>query len=130
MADYDAAVSLWKQAEGVEVAEGDEREEVAHFLERNPALSRVATHGSTLVGVALCGHDGRRGHIYHLAVETSSRRRGLGKLLVDECLTRLRATGIKRVIILVADDNPAGRSFWRGLNWEDIPGALAMGIDL
>jgi hypothetical protein len=26
------------------------------------------TDGSAIVGVALCGHDGRRGYIYHLAV--------------------------------------------------------------
>ena len=128
--DYDAAVELWKRVEGVEIAEGDDRESVAQFLARNPGLSRVATDASRTVGVALCGHDGRRGHIYHLAVDPAYQGRGLGKRLLDECLAGLRRAGVKRVIILVADDNPRGRGFWRRCGWEDIPGAISMGIDL
>src|SRR5437867_2780234 len=71
--DYDAAVELWKKVEGVEIAEGDDREGVARFLARNPGLSRVAIDGSTIIGVAFCGHDGRRGYIYHLAVDPTYR---------------------------------------------------------
>ena len=130
MADYDAAVALWKRVEGVEIAEGDSREDIALYVSRNPGLSRVANDGPTIVGVALCSHDGRRGHIYHLAVEPAYQRLGLGKRLVDECLNGLRSAGIKRAIIMVADDNSCGRSFWRRCGWEDIPGAIAMGIDL
>src|SRR5437764_375126 len=77
--DYDAAVELWKRVEGLEIAEGDDKESVARFLTRNPGLSRVATDGSVIVGVSLCGHDGRRGHIYHLAVEPRYQGVGLGK---------------------------------------------------
>jgi N-acetylglutamate synthase len=128
--DYDAAIELWQRVEGLEIAEGDDREGVAQFLARNPGLSRVATDGSAIVGVALCGHDGRRGHIYHLAVDPAYQGRGLGKRLLDESLADLRRTGVKRVIIMVADDNPSGRQFWRRCGWEDIPGAISMGIDL
>jgi len=128
--DYDAAVELWQRVEGVEVAEGDDREGVAQFLARNPGLSRVATDGSATVGVALCGHDGRRGHIYHLAVDPVYQGHGLGKRLVDECLEGLGQTGVKRVIIMVADDNPRGRGFWRRCGWEEVPSAISMGIDL
>ena len=128
--DYDAAVELWQRVEGVEIAEGDDREGVAQFLARNPGLSRVATDASATVGVALCGHDGRRGHIYHLAVDPAYEGHGLGKRLVDECLEGLGETGVKRVIITVADDNPRGRGFWRRCGWEDVPSAISMGIDL
>jgi hypothetical protein len=41
----------------------------------------------------------------------------------------LRAAGIQRAIILVADDNAKGRNFWKGIGWEELDGALAMGID-
>ena len=66
--DYDAAVELWKGVEGVEIAEGDSREDIAQYILRNAGLSRVATDGTAVVGIAPCGHDGRRGHIYHLAL--------------------------------------------------------------
>jgi ribosomal protein S18 acetylase RimI-like enzyme len=130
ISDYDGALQVWQRVEGLEIAEGDDREGVAQFLARNPELSRVAVDGTAIVGVALCGHDGRRGHIYHLAVDPVYQGRGLGKRLLDECLDGLRRAGMQRVIILVAHDNQRGAEFWKHGGWEEIPGAAPMGIDL
>ena len=130
IADSAAAIALWQRVEGVEVAEGDDKEGIAQFLARNPGLSRVATDGPILVGVIMCGHDGRRGHIYHLAVDPAYRRYGVGKRLVQECLDELRQAGVIRAIILVSDNNPGGAEFWKRAGWEDIPGAMAMGVDV
>ena len=130
ISDYDGALQVWQRVEGLEIAEGDDREGVAQFLARNSGLSRVAVDGSAIVGVALCGHDGRRGHIYHLAVDPAYQGQGLGKRLLDECLDGLRRAGVQRVIILVADDNQRGAGFWKRCGWEEIPGAGPMGIDL
>ena len=128
--DYDAALELWQRVEGLEIAEGDDRESVAQFVARNQGLSRVAIDGPAIVGVVLCGQDGRRGYIYHLAVDPAYQARGLGKRLTDECLDGLRRAGLKRALILVANDNPRGRQFWRRHGWEEVPGAIIMGIDL
>jgi ribosomal protein S18 acetylase RimI-like enzyme len=130
ISDYDAALRVWQRVEGVEIAEGDDRASIAQFFARNPGLSRVALDGSAIVGVALCGHDGRRGHIYHLAVDPAYQGRGVGKRLLDECLDGLRRAGMKRVIIMVAGENQRGAEFWEGCGWEKIPGAIPMGIDL
>jgi len=128
--DYEAAVALWKNVEGIEIAEGDERNDIAFFLERNPGLSRVAFDGERMIAAVLCGHDGHRGYIYHLAVDLNVRRTGLAARLVDECLAGLRQAGLKRALILVAGDNPGGRSFWERRGWEVVEDAAAMGIDL
>ena len=128
--DYDATLQLWQRVEGLEVAEGDDKEGVAQFVARNQGLSRVAIDEEKLVGVVMCGHDGRRGHIYHLAIDPDYRRYGLGKRLVQECLDGLRRVGIVRAIILVADYNLGGAEFWKRAGWEDIHGAAAMGIDV
>jgi ribosomal protein S18 acetylase RimI-like enzyme len=128
--DYDEAVALWNLLKGVEVAEGDSKEEIRAYLLRNPGLSRVAEEGGRIVGAVLCGHDGRRGLIYHLAVAPAHHGKGIGKLLVQECVARLRAAGIVRALILVAGDNAGAHSFWLRIGWEDVPGALLMGIDL
>jgi|SRR5437588_8571393 len=128
--DYDAAIELWRRVEGLDVAEGDDRETINRFLKQNHGLSRVALDGSITVGAALCGHDGRRGYIYHLAVDPAYHGRGIGKQLMDECLAGLKRAGLQRANILVAKDNPRGRDFWRRTGWEDLDGAAAMGIDV
>lgn len=128
--DYDPAVELWKRVEGLDVAEGDDRETIRRFLKQNTGLSRVAVDGSTIVGAVLCGHDGRRGYIYHLAVDPKFQGRGLGKRLINECLAGLKRVGLERANILVAKDNPRGLEFWRRCGWEDLDGAAAMGIDV
>jgi N-acetylglutamate synthase len=130
MADYDGAIALWNDVEGLEICEGDSREEIAEYLRRNPGLSRAAEAEGKIVGVALCGHDGRRGWIYHLAVARRYRGQKVGQRLLDDCLVGLRRAGLKRAIILVAGDNPAGHQFWLRNGWEDIDGAIAMTKEL
>ena len=128
--DYDKAIELWKRVEGLDVAEGDDPETIRRFLERNQGLSRIATEGAAIVGAVLCGHDGRRGYIYHLAVDPTRQGRGLGKRLIDECLAGLKRVGLERTNILVAKDNPRGLEFWRRCGWENLEGAAPMGRDV
>ena len=128
--DYDAAVELWNRVEGLDVAEGDDRETIRRFLARNPGLSRIAADGAKIVGAVLCGHDGRRGYVYHLAVDPEYHGRGLGRRLIDECLAGLKRAGLERANILVAKDNPRGLEFWRRSGWEDLEGAIPMGRDV
>ena len=128
--DYEAAVALWKIEHGVEICEGDSREEIGEYLKRNPRLSRVAEADREIVGAVLCGHDGRRGFIYHLAVSPRYRGRGIGKMLLNDCVRLLREAGLKRAIILVAGDNPAGHQFWLRTGWEDIAMAIPMSKEL
>jgi ribosomal protein S18 acetylase RimI-like enzyme len=130
ISDYEAAVELWTSAEGVEVSEGDSKDEVAHYLRRNPDLSRVADDSGRLVGVAMCGDDGRRGYIYHLAVHPDYQQKGVARRLVAECLEGLRSRGLKRALILVSADNPSGQAFWERCGWESVPEVNVMGMDL
>jgi N-acetylglutamate synthase len=128
--DYDAVIALWQKVEGLDIAEGDDRETVRRFLKRNREMSRVACVGSTIVGAVLCGHDGRRGYIYHLAVEPAHQEHGIGRRLAAECIERLKAEGLERANILVAHDNLRGRDFWKCCGWEELDGAVAMGRDV
>jgi ribosomal protein S18 acetylase RimI-like enzyme len=113
--DYAAAAALWTATEGVGLGPGDSEGEIRRFLERNAGLSLVATEGTALVAAALCGHDGRRGYIYHLAVKDSHRRRGLGRDLARKCLEGLDAAGIRRAQVSVFASNSGARAFWQRL---------------
>jgi ribosomal protein S18 acetylase RimI-like enzyme len=128
--DYPSVVALWKRCDGVEIAEGDDEATFQSYLERNPGLSPCAELAGKLVGAALCGHDGRRGFIYHLAVAAEVRGQGVGKALLGRSLVGLREHGIPRVLILVAQENAIGREFWLSQGFEAIPGALPLGVDL
>ena len=130
IADFGEALAVWRMVEGVEVAEGDSEGEVKEYLLRNPGLSRVAVNDDTIVGAVLCGHDGRRGLIYHLAVDPAYQGKGIGRRLLQDCVSGLRSAGITRAIILVSGENAKGRSFWLRSGWEDIPGAIPMGLDI
>jgi ribosomal protein S18 acetylase RimI-like enzyme len=117
IADYEAVLRLWRVTEGVGLNESDEREPLAAYLERNPGLSRVALDGGKIVGAVLCGHDGRRGYLHHLAVAGPHRKRGLGKALVAACLADLAKLGIPKCNIFLFADNAAGEAFWKHNGW-------------
>ncbi|HSY54465.1 MAG TPA: GNAT family N-acetyltransferase [Opitutaceae bacterium] len=116
-ADYDAVFALWQASEGMGLNESDTRDAIASYLVRNPGLSLVAEVENKIAGAVLCGHDGRRGYLHHLAVAHQYRRSGLGRALVDESLARLRAQGITKCNIFLYAANAAGRAFWLHEGW-------------
>ena len=115
--DYDEVAALWEKSEGVGLDDLDTRENIEKYIERNPGLSFVARDGGKLVGAVLCGHDGRRGYLHHLAVDHEYRRRGIGKALVAECLAGLKALGIAKCNIFVFGENQDALTFWEADGW-------------
>jgi ribosomal protein S18 acetylase RimI-like enzyme len=116
-ADCPAVLDLWRTSEGLGLGASDTNEQVAAYLARNPSLSLVALDGSEIVGALLCGHDGRRGFLHHLAVSRAFRRKGIGRALVERAVEGLRREGILRSHILVYGNNIAATAFWERLGW-------------
>lgn len=115
--DYDEVFSLWKGTAGIGLSDADSREGTAAYLKHNPGLSVVARQGGRLVGAVLCGHDGRRAYLHHLAVAGDFRHRGVGRRLVDECLARAAAQGIHKSHAWVYAENQSGLEFWQQIGW-------------
>ena len=111
--DYDEVVALWQGCAGVGLNESDERQPLTAFLARNPGLSLVARRDGAVIGAVLCGHDGRRGYLHHLAVAESHRGQGLGRAMVSRCLASLAVLGIPKCNVFVYADNDVGAGFWR-----------------
>jgi ribosomal protein S18 acetylase RimI-like enzyme len=116
--DYDGVVTLWRRTEGVELNESDTRRAIAAYLRRNPRLSFVAEQDDRIIGAVLCGHDGRRGYLHHLAVSKRHRQRGIGQQLVAACLAKLHRVGIQRCNIFIFANNAAGIKFWAHTGWK------------
>lgn len=116
--DYEEAFEMWLQAgkSGVRTEE-DSREGIQSFLERNPETSFIAEMDGRVVGVLMCGHDGRRGYIYHTAVRDPSRSRTIGGALLDAMEEAMKALQISKVGLLVDIDNDEVAAFWERLGW-------------
>jgi ribosomal protein S18 acetylase RimI-like enzyme len=120
-ADYDAALALWQRCTGMGLSDADERVPMTRFLERNPGLSFIAMEDDHLIGTVLCGSDGRRGYLYHLAVDPLYRRRGIGGELVRRVFDALHELEIHKCHIMVYAMNESGLAFWRQDGWVTRP---------
>ncbi len=111
--DYDAVYRLWISTPGMGLnTTDDSREGILKYLNRNPTTCFVAEECQECIGVILCGHDGRRGYIYHLAVKVEQRHKGTGGALLTRALEALKAEGIAKVALVVFSSNEAGNRFW------------------
>jgi ribosomal protein S18 acetylase RimI-like enzyme len=128
VADYNEVLDLWNSCEGVRANETPD--EFARILARNPGLCSVIRRDTELAAAVLACHDGRRGYLYHLGVAAQFRRHGLGRLLVEHSLARLKAEGISRCTIFVIRGNEAGETFWKRAGWRERTDLGLMAIDL
>jgi putative acetyltransferase len=117
-ADLETALALWAQTDGVGLNELDAPARLQSFVMRNPGLSLVARDGPRLVGAVLCGHDGRRGYLDHMAIVPEYRGHGLGRQLVEACLKSLATLGILKCNIFLYADNELGERFWNQCGWK------------
>ena len=116
--DYEQVYALWKKIHGFGLRSiDDSRDGVEKFLKRNPTTSVVATEDGKIVGAILCGHDGRRGCLYHVCVDEAYRRRGIGKAMVVQSMEALKEEGISNVSLIAFTQNDIGNAFWNTIGW-------------
>ena len=118
ISDYDRIVTLWQKTSGLGLSDADSREGIRAFLERNPGICFICEEGERLIGTILCGHDGRRGYIYHLAVDDAYRKRGIGRQLTQQSLDAIHLLGIAKCHLFVYRDNEEAELFYDNLGWQ------------
>lgn len=113
IADYDSVYHLWVNTPGMGLNNLDDSVQgIEKYLKRNPNTCFVAEKNNKIIGVILSGHDGRRGFIYHAAVDASERNSGVGTALLDKAMNALKNEGISKVALVVFAQNELGNSFW------------------
>lgn len=116
--DYDQVYALWTKIRGFGIRSVDDSKEgVARFLRRNPDTSVVAVEEDQIVGAILCGHDGRRGCLYHVCVDPDWRMRGIGKAMVVYAMEALKKEEINKVSLIAFTQNDIGNAFWKEIGW-------------
>jgi ribosomal protein S18 acetylase RimI-like enzyme len=129
--DYAQALALWERSgPGVHVSSlSDSRAEIAKKLARDADLFLVAEHGGAVAGTVIGGFDGRRGMVYHLAVEARLRRLGIGQALMAELERRLRRKGCRKYYLLVGPNLQAAIAFYEQFGFASMP-FLIMGKEI
>ena len=118
--DYEGVYALWKKIKGFGIRSiDDSKEGVARFLKRNPTTSVVAEKDGRIVGSILCGHDGRRGCLYHVCVDEDYRRHGIGKRMVVFAMKALKEEKINKVSLIAFTENDIGNAFWNQIGWTE-----------
>ncbi len=116
--DYDGVYALWMSIKGFAIRSVDDsRDGVAIFLKRNPTTSVVAEEDGRIVGAILCGHDGRRGCMYHVCVAADYRMRGIGRQMVVMAMEALKKEQINKVSLIAFTENDIGNAFWKQIGW-------------
>jgi ribosomal protein S18 acetylase RimI-like enzyme len=130
-ADYPSTRQLWEQAgQGIQLRRSDDPLEIQKKVARDPDLFIVAEAEGKIVGTVIGGFDGRRGMVYHLAVNESYRKQGLGGLLMDELERRLKAKGCIRSYLLVTVENENAIRFYEENGWVRMNNVYTYGKDL
>ena len=116
--DYEEVHNLWMSIHGFAIRSiDDSKEGVERFIRRNPKTSVVAVSDGKIVGAILCGHDGRRGCLYHVCVHEDYRKHGIGKSMAVACMRALQAEQINKVNIVAFKSNELGNHFWKEEGW-------------
>ena len=116
--DYEQVYELWMSCAGMGLNNlDDSKEGIEKFLKRNPDSCFVADVDNNIVGVIIVGNDGRRGYIYHTAVNPQYRKQGIAKSLVDTAMTALQKIGINKAALVVFDRNEVGNDFWEKMGF-------------
>jgi len=116
--DYPQVSQLWQATAGVGLRSLDDAEEgIRRFLARNPQTCFVAEENDRIIGVILSGHDGRRGYIYHAAVNSLFRRHGIGRELVAAVVRAMQLERINKLALVTFKSNELGNRFWSSMGF-------------
>lgn len=118
--DYEKVYKLWINTSGMGMRSLDDSfQGIDKFIKRNPTTNFIAKLENKVIGVILCGHDGRRGYIYHTAVDCEYRGTGIGKALVNAVIEALRKEEINKVALVAFASNDVGNRFWESIGFKE-----------
>lgn len=116
---YDAAIQLWHDS-GLTRPWNDPGADLRRAVggESSAVLAAIGDDDA-LLATAMVGHDGHRGWVYYLAVDSTLRGRGLGGQMMAACEAWVRSRGIPKIQLMVRSTNLATVGFYQHLGYTD-----------
>ena len=110
--DYDEVYALWMGIHGFGIRSiDDSKEGVERFLKKKSDHEYGSGSRWKDRGAILCGHDGRRGCLYHVCVHEDYRKNGIGKAMAVACMRALQKEKINKVSLIAFKSNELGNHF-------------------
>ncbi|MCI1857856.1 MAG: GNAT family N-acetyltransferase [Sporolactobacillus sp.] len=130
-ADYNQAYRLWLKVPGMNLKSLDNsRSGISRIIARNPETCWVAEDRGRIIGTVLGGTDGRKGFIYHAAVDPDYQKRGVGGSLIRRVCDRFKKQQITKIGLFVVKENDDGKAFWEHQGWNARPDIVYLDRDL
>ena len=123
VSDEEAVIQLWQDC-GLVVPWNDPHKDIQRKLKVQADLFLVGLARERLVATIMAGYDGHRGWINYVAVTPDLRRRGIGRRMVEQVESRLRALGCPKINLQVRASNVDVVSFYEAIGYaiDDVTG--------
>ncbi len=112
----EAAVALWHEV-GLTRPWNDPDADLRRALDGAASEVLGGVEAGQLIATAMVGHDGHRGWVYYLAVRPDVRGRGHGRRMMRACEEWVAERGIRKLNLMVRDDNAAARGFYAAIGY-------------
>ena len=116
--DQDRVVELWQRC-GLLRPWNDPQKDIARKLKVQRELFLVGEIDGRVVAAMMVGYEGHRGWVNYLAVDPERRRLGLGREMMAEAESRLKALGCPKIQLQVRRDNAEAIAFYRRLGYAE-----------
>ena len=128
--DFDAMYKLWKEA-GLFVADYETEKDITFMmLKLNPKTNFVISEGEKIIATVLGVFNGRRGWVYHLAVQPQFQKQGLGSKLLKKAEDALKKIGAERVLLGVTKSNLKVLPFYEKFGYQEASDAIYLGKNI
>lgn len=118
--DVDSIVTLWKRCE-LTRPWNDPYKDIQFAREGKTSTVLVGEVEGRVVASVMVGHDGHRGVLYYLAVDSDFQNRGFGKAAVNAAEAWLRGRGVWKINLMVRSENEKAGRFYEHLGYEVNP---------
>lgn len=115
--DIEGVVALWARC-GLTRPWNDPTADIAFARSVQNATILVGRKNGRIAASAMVGHDGHRGNVYYVSVDSDLQGEGLGREIMTAAENWLRAQGIWKINLMVRADNDQVIEFYRALGYE------------
>ena len=122
--DYDGIISLWNNANLSYKPKGrDSYENLSEQVRNGTTILLIAEVNDEIVGTALGTHDGRKGWINRVAVDSRFRRQKIAKRLVSKLESWFEKNGLEVFACMIETGNTISMEVFKNLGYEEWDGS-------